>query len=349
MPRRRVVPALGVALTIMTGAAIATWPSMSDAPAHGRGGRPAGAATLPPHADPRAPAAIVTPDDDVPNPFVLVDDGTYYMYSSETSSTSPQIALRTSTDREHWSPITDALPVLPPWAAPGFTWAPDVRKVGDVYVMYFTAMVRDRPTQTECIGTATSKSPAEPFTPNADQLVCQLDHLGSIDPRTFVDVDGTLWLHWKSDENADTRGTSHTWIYAQRLRDDGLHLGGPRSTILTADQPWEGRIVEAPQMVLAGDHYWLFYSGNWFNQPLYAIGAAACSGPAGPCIKPFPAPLLWWNGQGAGPGEASLFEDGDGWWMVYAPWAQDFALTTPRPAALARVAFGHHGPYLAAF
>src|SRR5436309_2618734 len=91
-------------------------------------------------------------------------------------------------------------------------------------------------------------------------------------PATIVtpDADGTLWLHWKSDDNAHLDGLEHTFIYAQRLSRDGLHFVGQRSAILTADRGWEGRIVEAPHMVRAAGRYWLFYSGNWFNQPLYA-------------------------------------------------------------------------------
>jgi beta-xylosidase len=303
-----------------------------------------------PRADPRSPATIVTPGEDVPDPFVVLEGGTYYMYSTgEIGVDAPQIALRTSTDRVHWSQPVDALPNVPRWAEPGFTWAPDVRKIDGRYVMYLTARVRDLPQSTQCIGTAVADTPMGPFVSYPKQLVCQIDHRGSIDPRTFVDSDGTLWLHWKSDDNAHLDGSEHTSIYAQRLGRDGLHLIGERSAILTADRQWEGRIVEAPHMVRAAGHYWLFYSGNWFNQPVYAVGVAVCAGPAGPCLKPFPSPFLWSNTQGAGPGEGSLFKDGDGWWTVYAPWSQQFEGFVARPVALARVAFTRRGPYLAAF
>ncbi len=67
-------------------------------------------------------------------------------------------------------------------------------------------------------------------------------------------------------------------------------------------------------------HYWVFYSGNWFNQPAYAIGAARCMGPPGPCVDISPLPLLGSNDQGQGPGEASVFADSSGVWMLYSPW-----------------------------
>jgi len=51
--------------------------------------------------------------------------------------------------------------------------------------------------------TATATTPAGPFTPSADVLVCQTDHRGSIDPRIFIGLTGAMWLDWKSDDNAD--------------------------------------------------------------------------------------------------------------------------------------------------
>jgi hypothetical protein len=306
--------------------------------------------TQPPAApDPSAPARIVTPGVDLPTPFVLLDKGWYFMYAYEgLFGRGGNLTVRVSPDFEHWGPTVDVLPVTPTWAVPTTLWAPNVEHIGSQYVLYFTGQMTGRPSKTQCIGAATASSPLGPFTPLDQTLVCQLDRLGSIDPRTFVDADGTLWLHWKSDDNADTEGTSHTSIYAQRLNTDGLSLIDQPTIILDADQPWEGRIVEAGQMVLENGRYWLFYSGNWFNQSVYAIGVASCTGPAGPCSKPYPAPFLGSNAQGAGPGEQSLFTDRRGTWMVYAPLAVDFQALTVRPVALAHIGFNNSGPYLAA-
>ncbi len=308
--------------------------------------------TSPPGADPASPAKIITPLQDRPNPFVLVANGGYYLFSSsQANAYTKDIPVQFSSDLQHWGPVFDALPVLPPWAEWGGTWAPDVRWVSGRWVLYFTAQVKGQPARTECIGTATApaSTPAGPFTPSPGLLVCQTDHRGSIDPRTFIDPTGAMWLDWKSDDNADTGGTTHTSIYAQRLSSDGLSLVGPSTVILTADQPWEGRIVEAPQMVLWNSRFWLFYSGNWFNEPSYAIGVAECAGPAGPCTKPSAQPFLASNAQGQGPGESSLFSDQNGLWIVYGPLSVHFRTDTPRPVALAHIAFNASGPYLAAF
>jgi beta-xylosidase len=231
------------------------------------------------------------------------------------------------------------MPIVPPWVGPGFTWAPDVRRVGDTYVLWFTAAAKHltfgaRGHPVMCIGVATSASPLGPFVSNATEpAICQVGHHGSIDARTFLDDDGRLWVHWKSDDNAEPDGGPPT-IYAQRLAPDGVTLTGRPTELLTVDQPWEGTIVEAPQMIVAGGRHWLFYSANWFNQDVYGVGLASCAGPAGPCVKPSAAPWLASNRQGRGPGEASLFEDDDGLWIAYSP---NQAFARARPVAIAHV------------
>lgn len=300
-----------------------------------------------PAADADAPAVVVTPGANIPNPFVLVDGGRYHMYSSQVGWYEPNLEYRHSPTFRSWptEPVS-ILPDVPGWATPGFTWAPDVRRIGDRYVLYMTA--RQPVPEIQCIGAAVADHPAGPFVAIDEQIVCQPQRLGSIDPRTFVDAHGALWLHWKSDDNADTEGTTTSSIYAQPLAPDGLSLLGEPVRILEVDQPWEGRIVEAPQMMLLDDEHWLFYSGNWFNQPAYAIGVARCEGPAGPCTKPYAGPLVASNEQGLGPGEQSLFVDLEGrLWMVYSPVAQDYTTPTDRPVALARIGLSDTGPYLA--
>ncbi len=95
--------------------------------------------------------------------------------------------------------------------------------------------------------------------------------------------------------------------------------------------------------------YYLFYSGNWFDQPEYAIGVAPCPGPLGPCIDTSSTPLLASNAQGIGPGEESVFTDAGGVWLLYTPFRSTLPLPgPPRPVALARLGFGAGLPYLAA-
>lgn len=292
-------------------------------------------------------AAIVTPHSNMPDPFVFFHDGTYYLYSSDWGLGDPNVPVRTSKSLSDWGPIEDALPVLPKWASPVFTWAPDVRRYGHRdYVLYFTAMRSHAPFD-ECIGYARGSSPLGPFHASSKPMICQLKQFGAIDPRTFIDASGQLWMVWKSDNDHQLDGTGHTWIWSQRLAPGGLHLVGPRYRLLTANRAWEGRIVEAPAFLYKQGVYWLFFSGNWFNQPYYAIGVARCVTVHGPCTQPLDRPWLASGPQGQGPGEESVFVGPKGNpWLLYAPWCYGCDGTTSRPVAILRIRFDQWGPYV---
>jgi len=294
------------------------------------------------------PGVVLTPRQNIPDPFVVHAGRRFYLFASGEQLLGPNIPILSSTSLMSWgSGGLDAMPKLPSWAEPGFTWSPDVRKLDGRWVMWFNAAVAGLDAQqTKCIGVASSSSVTGPYVSMARRpSICQLGHLGSIDPRTFLDPKGHLWLLWKSDDNADPRPNTGTTIWVQQLSADGLRLLGRPVALLSADLRWENHIVEAPDMVFAADHYWLFFSGNWFNQPDYGIGVAECAGPVGPCSPSTPGPWLGSDAQGAGPGEASLLFDGSRWWMLYAPFSVDFdAPYLPRPLALARLVFDAQGP-----
>jgi hypothetical protein len=303
----------------------------------------------PPDPVPVAPGTEVPAGLDQSDPFLTVVDGRYTLLTSGGTGTHPvNVPLTTSADFLHWSRPVDALPDLPRWAQPGFTWAPDLHRFGSSYALYFTAKVAGVTPQTECIGSAFAASPTGPFTARPEPLVCQRALGGSIDPRVFVDPDGTPWMLWKSDQNIGG-ATTPTTMWSQRLSADGTRLLARPSPLLSPDEPWQGTIVEAPDMVEVDGAYWVVYSGNWFNTPAYAVGAARCAGPSGPCADTGDAPLLASNFQGAGPGEASVFSDPTGIWLVYSP-TRSLAPRPdipPRPVYIARLGFGPQGPYLA--
>jgi hypothetical protein len=300
-----------------------------------------------PARDALRPGLVIDAGRDAPDPFMLVEGGRDYLYTSQGTLFGVNVPVRAGPSPGHLGPIVDALPTLPAWAAPGYTWAPDVHRFADHYVLYFTSEFVGSSPGVECIEAATGGSPMGPFHALPVPFVCQLDHHGSIDPRTFTDVDGRTYLLWKSDDNADVHGSERSGIYTQLLGPDGLSPMGAPTWIMGPDQHWQGRIVEAPDLVVAHGVYWLFYSGNWFNQPDYAIGVARCAGPLGPCTDTA-RPFLASNHQGAGPGEQSLFRDAAGVWLLYTP-TQSLVprQTPPRPVSMTRIGFGPAGPYLA--
>jgi hypothetical protein len=310
---------------------------------------PTGVDAPPPDPDPAAPGQVVEGGADQSDPFLLLDGTRYFLYTSGIPGPpTVNVPVTSATRFDSWGPVTDALPDLPPWVAPGFTWAPDVQRFGTTYVLYFTALVRNSHPTMECIGDGVGTSATGPFRPLSRPFICQPTLGGDIDPRVIVSPDGAPFMLWKSDQNIGGANTP-TQMWSQRLAGDGLTLTGRPALLLMPDEPWEGTIVEAPDMVEVDDAYWLVFSGNWYNGSNYAIGAARCVSPEGPCVDLRQNPLLGSNAQGSGPGEPSLFADSAGVWMLYSPWHSlaphpDF----PRPVVITRLGFDAAGPYLAA-
>jgi beta-xylosidase len=298
-------------------------------------------------ADPSAPGFTINSGADQPDPFMFQQDGRYYLFTSD-DKVPQNVPVRSGTQVGQWGGPSDALPDPPAWAAPGVMWAPDVARFGNHYLLYFTSRLRDVSPATMCIGDAISTAVAGPYIASPVPFVCQQSLGGSIDPRVFEDTNGQPYMIWKSDQNARSN-TANTQIYSQPLSADGLHLLEQPTVIFGPDESWQGHIVEAPQLVLVRGSYFLFYSGGWFNQPGYSIGAARCAGPLGPCRDNSSAPLLGSNAQGQGPGEESVFSNAAGLWLLYTPFRSTIPLPGPaRPVAVAHLGFGPSGPYLAA-
>ena len=297
--------------------------------------------------DPAQPGFTINTGADQPDPFVIQEDGRYYLFTSQ-DRVPTNVPVRSGTVVGRWGAPSDALPDPPAWAEPGVMWAPDVAQFGNHYMLYFSSMLRNVSPGTMCIGDAISSAVAGPYIASPVPFICQQALGGSIDPRVFVDATGQPYMVWKSEQNARSY-TVDTLIWSQPLSVDGVHLVGQPTMIFGPDAPWQGHIVEAPQLVLVRGTYYLFYSGGWFNQPGYAVGVARCAGPLGPCTDVSPSPLLASNAQGEGPGEESIFTNSAGVWLVYTPFRSTLPLPgPPRPVAIAHLGFGSAGPYLAA-
>jgi beta-xylosidase len=252
---------------------------------------------------------------DFPDPFVLNVGDTYYAYA--TNGGGKQVQTLMSKDLVHWQPGPDALPRVGAWTYNGETWAPEVLRRDDgSYVLYYTA--------TKCIGRAVAGKPLGPFVDDSkESLVCQATQGGSIDPSPFRDDDGKLYLLWKNDGNALA---APTYIYAQRLSPDGLHLVGKRTTIEKNDASWEASVVEGPMLRKHDGRYYLFYSGNVYSGAGYAVGYATCASPLGPCQDAPENPILETTCDAHGPGHNALIDDAAGrTWIVYHAWDAAYA------------------------
>lgn len=252
---------------------------------------------------------------DFPDPSLVRVDGIHWAYS--TGSGGRNLQVMGSGDMRAWTPPADPLPALPAWAQPGWTWAPAVIQRGSTFFMYYT--VRQAASGLQCVSVATSAVPWGPFTDgSAGPLVCQTERSGSIDPDPYVNALGVPYLLWKSDDNAANRPTS---LWAQQLGGDGRSLIGPRAQLLSADQPWQGGIVEGPSMIVAGGVHYLFYGANSWDSPAAGIGFARCASPLGPCVNASTTgPWLASRGAARGPAGPDLFTDGRRVRIGYHAW-----------------------------
>jgi beta-xylosidase len=251
---------------------------------------------------------------DFPDPSVILVGQTYYAYA--TNSVAGNIQIIASTDLTHWTAVGNALPNLPTWATPNYTWAPAVAMIGGTFVLYYAVDVAG--TGKECISVATAGRPQGPFADRSTApLECQKSLGGSIDPASFIDTNGTPYLVWKSGGPGSSR------IWSQQLVPAGTSFvaGTSPTSLLVPDQSWEGATVEAPDMVTTGGHYYLFFSGNDWDSANYAVGMATCTGPLGPCTDATPSPILSSGPGVAGPGGESVFADTSGnFWIAFHAW-----------------------------
>lgn len=267
-----------------------------------------------------------------PDAFVLLHGSRFIAYATNEGRNVP---VAVSNDLVNWGfprdsagkPL-DAMPTLGAWAKEGFTWAPEVSRIGGKYLLYYTA--NDRRRDMQCVGVAVATDPLGPFVDSrTEPLVCQTDIGGTIDANVLADSDGKLYLYYKNDGNRVGKSSA---IWGQRLSADGLSVEGQPAALIRDDQAWEQKLVEAPTMVRTPTGYQLFFSAAYFgwndDQRIspYGMGYANCAGPLGPCTKSPDNPILHsykdrTAGCLSGPGHQSIFKVGERSFMSFHAWA----------------------------
>jgi len=281
------------------------------------------------------PAFVPVLEQNFPDPFILEHAGEYIAYSTNDG---PNLPMATSRDLVNWSFVMDpanpkkkldGMPAVGKWAKTGSTWAPEVMKVADTWVLYYTAAYRRQNIQ--CLGAAVASDPKGPFVDrSAEPLLCQRELGGTIDANPFRDRDGKLYLYFKNDGNRVRRPTR---LWGVPLSPDGLAaVGAPVDLGMTDRDRWEGGVIEAPTMVLTPDGHTMFYSAGFFGWDAkqrfspYAMGYARCSGPLGPCTDASANPILFsYSGQGgdclSGPGHQHIFRANGGAFIAFHGWS----------------------------
>jgi len=278
------------------------------------------------------PSFVPVYKDNFPDPFVVANGGEFIAYATNDGINLPMLVSR---DLVTWTPVgdtagkrLDGMPVLAPWVKAGRTWAPEVMRVGNRWLLYYTASHRGKNVQ--CIGVASADNPRGPFRDSsAEPMLCQFELGGTIDANPFRDADGKLYLYYKSDGNAVGKGTA---IWGQQMTADGLKVIGAPVEMSKDDKKWEMKVVEAPTMVRSPTGYAMFYSAGYYGWNAedrispYSMGYASCAGPLGPCKDAPENPILHSfrdreAGCLSGPGHQSIFQAGGRSFITFHAWA----------------------------
>ena len=258
----------------------------------------------------------------VHDPSTIVKrDGEYWLFS-----TGRGICSWRSRDLARWEQGPAVFAAPPAWTTnvvPGFRghfWAPDIIRVGERYLLYYSVSTWGKNTSAIGLTTNPTLNPADPDYAWTDegpviQSVAS-DDFNAIDPGVVQAADGTLWLSLGSFWNGIK--------LIQLDPSSGKRIEGDEAIHALAHQD----AIEAPCIWRAGDSYYLFV--NWGlccrgTNSTYNIRVGRSATITGPYVDRDGKDLMLAGGgvlldsEGAriGPGHASIYSEGGTNWMSY--------------------------------
>lgn len=240
------------------------------------------------------------------DPFVLLYEGTYYLYSTNSSE---GYRVFTSQDMGKWVDRGLCLRADDIKGDGGF-WAPEVMERGGRFYMVYTA--------NEHLGIAVADSPLGPFVQKEKGW---LNSLREIDGHFFVDDDGAVYLYFVRLEDGNV-------IWCAKMNEDLISYDLSTAKFLfRAEEDWELRdadVVEGPFVLKHRGKYYLTYSANHTRSEDYAVGYAVSDSPMGPFVKADCNPILKKNDAFNGTGHHSFTTTKDGRQLICVYHARPF-------------------------
>ncbi len=270
---------------------------------------------------------------DVADPSIFVDDdGIYYCYPS--SGAIEGFMVWSSTDMVSWQGHGYCFKRTEDHWATGDYWAPGITKHDGVYYLAYSA--RDRITNLMRICIASSPSPLGPFVdiPDSSPLggFSQLKN-NTIDAELFFDDDDTPYLFYSNDwRQVDNTGNRISECYVTQLNAALTAVEGTPALVATPQDAWDTLrspqvdelciYNEGPCVLKHSGRYYVFFSGNHFDERQYSIGYAVADSPLGPYTKYEDNPVLytedaWEDISGTGHCGITQTADGKEYFMMY--------------------------------
>lgn len=228
-----------------------------------------------------------------PDPYVLYDDGVYYLYS--TNAPGDGFYADVSTDLVHWKRhgqrVADKKDLYGEY---GF-WAPEVYFVNGTYYMLYTAE--------EHLALATADSPLGPFRKAGDGFLLA-EH--SIDGSLLFDDNGKIYMYYA---HAGAKGEC---LFVTEMEPNLLHCKEGTKKQLSVPEGWEDAVNEGPTVLRHNGTYYLTYSGQSYESANYGVGCMTASSPTGPFTRDKTNPVLQSNLASPGCGHHCFAPSPDG-------------------------------------
>jgi len=240
---------------------------------------------------------------DYPDPSVI-RVGEDYWATATTSEWAPLFPILHSRDLVNWEHVSNIFETPPEWSV-GNYWAPELWHHRDKYYAYYVGRKRNGPLS---LAVATADKPTGPWKDHGPMIG---QPAGSIDAVPVLDENGEPFLIWKEDGNSRKQPTL-LWI--QKLSQDCTRLVGEMKELMRNDAPWEGHVIEGPNVIRKNGWFYLFYAGNACcgRGCNYAVGVARAKKLLGPWEKNPANPVMTANDAWKCPGHGTLVRDNDG-------------------------------------
>lgn len=274
----------------------------------------------------------------VADPFVLFEDGTYYLYATGDSG----IPAWTSKDLVNWERQGYVFhKTQETWTQRNY-WSPEVFKVGADYYLTVNASPNkgsELPFN-EHLCIFKGKSPLGPFVEWKTPFYKPEPPDEAIDQSFFFDDDGKVYLVFTQV----TVGRNDVRIV--KLKENLCEFDGEPVIAIISTDSWESmarnnhKVAEGATMLKHGGYYYLLYTANDFRDPHYSMGYATSKNPLGPWEKYAGNPILCKTDQVHGPGNGMVVfsPDGQERFLVYHVHCRP-GQVSPRHLAIDRVHF----------